>query len=100
MRVCRPTHRYHICPSEISYDRMNISKRLAILQKLFTESPITAYRRDHNLQDILVHIKHVKHFNGEKTGTHKGEKKCSICGYINDDNILLADTQYIFKDNI
>ena len=55
------------------------------MMKIFLEAPITAYRRDTNIQDILVHSKYNKIFRQEtKTeGTYKCGKKCAVCEYLN-----------------
>ena len=70
------------------------------MKKIFPEAPITAYRRDENIQDILVHKKHSIMFrqNDEK---EKCEGKCSICKVIREINtIKIENDTYKFNEKI
>ena len=50
------------------------------MQQIFNEPPLIAYRRDRNLNDILVHGKHNRIFKsrGEESDSCP-DKKCTIC---------------------
>ena len=53
------------------------------MRKIFAQPPIVAYRRDSNLQDILVHKKHNHQFFKTQNGCRTcGAKKCAICPYV------------------
>ena len=86
----------------IVHERMNILHRSKRLKEVFPLPTVTAYRRDANLQDILVHSKYRKIFSKEKEGTNICGRSCAICKFIKvsqkyDDN---KGTTYIFKDSI
>ena len=49
------------------------------MRKVFDDAPITAYRRDTNLEEILIHAKHKRIFEKEDKGTCQCKKKCIIC---------------------
>ena len=67
--------------------RQNILERSERLKKVFTQPPMAAYRRDANLQDILVHGKHRKMFDKTgKPGTQKCGKSCAICKHMHETN--------------
>ena len=84
----------------ILHQKMNILHRSAKARKIFPKAPITAFRRDQNLQDILVHIKHSKQFNRTIQGTHQCMKKCTICSYAREGNIVEMNKRYVFNDSI
>ena len=54
----------------ILHKRMYIIQRSERLKKIFPEAPIAAFRRDQNIQDVVVHIKHSKQFEKKGNGTH------------------------------
>jgi len=58
------------------------------MKQVFPEVPLVAFRRDSNLQDILVHKKHNRQFfnQGNSCGPC-GAKRCAVCPYI-----VAADT--------
>jgi hypothetical protein len=63
------------------------------MRNVFKQSPIVAFRRDKNIEDILVHKKHNNLFFKKGNVCEPcGAKKCAICKYIlktdhfNDDN--------------
>jgi len=61
-------------PSPYRSDRM---------RQVFPEGPIVAFRRDSNLQDILVHKNHNKQFfNQGSPCVPCGAKSCAVCPYI------------------
>ena len=64
----------------ILHSRIPILHRSNRMKEIFPQAPITAFRRDQNLQDILIHRKHNKII--QKTRNNKCEKKCAICKYI------------------
>ena len=84
----------------ILHQRMDVLNRSNRMKKIFPVAPVTAYRRDQNLQDILVHVKHAKQFKNKENGTHMCKKKCAICKYIRNEIYVKADKTYIFKDSI
>ena len=84
----------------IMHKRLPILHRSVEMKTVFPDAPITAFRRDENIQDILVHKKHSIMFpqNSQK---QKCDKKCSICSIINETNAIeIGDTKYTFKDKI
>jgi len=58
------------------------------MKQVFPEEPLVAFRRDSNLQDILVHMKHNRQFfnQGNSCGPCEA-KRCAVCPYI-----VAADT--------
>ena len=53
------------------------------LSEIFPKQPIIAFRRDKNLQDILVHKKHNNMFFKKSNKCEPcGAKKCAICKYV------------------
>ena len=65
---------------KISRDHMPLLHKSPEMQQIFQEPPLIAYRRDRNLNDILVHGKHNKIFkakNGESDSCP--DKNCAIC---------------------
>ena len=82
----------------IVHDRLNILHRSENMKTIFPEAPLTAYRRDANLQDILVHMKHRRIFAQTPT---KCQKKCAICKYITQDiTFNHHNTTYTFNTEI
>jgi hypothetical protein len=63
-------------------DRMNILYKSDRLRTVFPEPSICAFKRNRNLQDILVHNKLRKNQQSGNTGTTKCGKKCAVCPYI------------------
>ena len=49
------------------------------MQRIFVEPPLIAYRRDRNLNDILVHGKHNRIFKTREDSDHCPDEKCTIC---------------------
>ena len=63
--------------------RMAVLRRSPRMTQIFVQPPMAAYRRDANLQDILVHSKHRRMFEGSsKPGTQQCGKSCVICQYM------------------
>ena len=56
------------------------------MQQIFPQSPVVAYRRDANLQDILIHKKHNKQFFGKDHKCEPCGKNCALCPYIHETN--------------
>lgn len=53
------------------------------MKEIFPNPPIAAFRRDNNLQDILVHKKHNKLFFQQPNSCAPcRSKKCAICPYV------------------
>lgn len=52
------------------------------MKEVFPIQPILAYRRDSNLQDILVHKKHNRMFFQQSMKCEPCNKKCALCPYI------------------
>ena len=64
----------------ILHDRLPILHRSTHMKSVFPKAPITAFKRDTNLEDMLVHKKHNVQM---PTGQHKKcEKKCAVCPFI------------------
>ena len=61
------------------------------MKRIFGKTPIVAYRRDTNLQDILIHKKHNKAFFGNKNRCEPCGKKCAICPYIQNTDTVKDD---------
>ena len=71
----------------VLYQRKKILERSERLKKVFRQPPMAAYRRDANLQDILVHGKHRKMFEKTgKPGTQQCGKSCAICRHMHETN--------------
>ena len=87
--------------ASIIHGQSEILKQSTRLQDVFKEPPMAAYRRDANLQDILVHAKHRKMFQSQQLGTHNCGKKCAICNYMMEDSNKLNEAQNMtFLDSI
>ena len=67
---------------KIVHNRLKVLHRSQRMREVFKDSPVTAFRRDRNLQDILVHSKCRKMFNENSKGTHKCVKQCKICQHM------------------
>ena len=52
------------------------------MKKVFENTPMVAYCRDKNLQDILVHSKYNKMYYSKPNGSSKCERKCVLCPHI------------------
>ena len=78
----------------IVHNRLSVLHRSERMRNLFKEAPITAYRRDSNLMDIIVHNKHTKIFRSKI----KKCAKCAICPYITDqDTHTFQGISYTFN---
>jgi len=85
-----------------------LAKRQKTLQKsdrmknIFAATPILAFRRDANLQDILVHKKHNKMFFNKPHKSEPCGKNCAICPYIVDTDKFTGHdgTQYNVRNYI
>jgi hypothetical protein len=66
---------------QIASSRLKILHRSERLKKAFPKPPIVAFKRDTNLEDILVHVKHKNIFSQAQNGTTKCDKKCAVCKY-------------------
>ena len=89
---------------EIVHDRMSVLHRSEKMMKVFPEAPLTAYRRDTNMEDMLVHSKYNKIFRRETyiEGTHKCDKNCAVCMHmkVGMQHISLNRRTFCFKDSI
>ena len=84
---------------KIVHNRLNVLHRSDKMKSIFPMAPIAAFRRDANLEDILVHSKHNKMF--EKDRVSKCIKKCAICKFITDETIhQVKDVRFVFNDKI
>jgi len=82
---------------QIVNKHMHILHKSDKLKKVFKQPPITAYKRDTNLQDILIHNKHNKIFNNN---TEKCQK-CAICRYITEENTYtINNREYKFNNKM
>ncbi|KAH3815624.1 hypothetical protein DPMN_144152 [Dreissena polymorpha] len=53
------------------------------MKEVFSEPPLVAFRRDCNLQDILVHKKHNRiFFRKPNMSGPCGAQRCAICPYM------------------
>ena len=85
----------------ILHRRMDILERSSRMKDVYTAPPITAYRRDQNIKDVLVHIKHNKQFRNSQQGSHKCEKECTICQYVKQGcKVMQDEREYQFKDSV
>ena len=66
----------------ILHKRMDILHRSSRMKKVCPHAPLTAYRRDSNLEDILVHAKHKKMFSPGEKGTDTCGSNCAICKHM------------------
>ena len=83
----------------ILHSRIGILHRSQRMKDIFPQAPITAFRRDENLQDILVHKKHNKII--QRPGSNKCGKKCAICGYITKETEFNANQKdFKFNQNV
>ena len=66
------------------------------MQQIFSEPPIIAYRRDRNLNDILVHGKHNRIFKtrGEESDSYPDKKVCDMSGYCPRNNCKTTNVIY------
>ena len=87
---------------KIVHKRMSILYRSDRMKKVFKEAPIVAFRRDANLEDILVHAKHRKMFSTMPEGTSTCGKNCVICKHMSDklSHVSTTGKQFVFKDKI
>jgi hypothetical protein len=85
----------------IVHQRMDVLHRSYRMKKIFGEAPLTAYRRDANLGDVLVHSKYNRIFTPGPEGTSKCVKNCVICQHmkVGTEHTRLGHT-YCFKDKI
>ena len=58
------------------------------MQEIFNKTPIVAYRRDTNLQDILIHKKHNKNFFNNGNVCKPCGKNCAICPFVTETDHL------------
>ena len=65
---------------KILHNRLDVLRRSERMSQIFKDPPLTAFRRDSNLKDILVHSKHKKMFEREPIKC----KSCVICKLITD----------------
>ena len=70
---------------KIVHHRLPVLYRSMKMKEVFDKPPMTSYRRDANLRDILVHSKHAKMF---KDTPQLCQNKCAVCKHI------LLDQQY------
>jgi len=73
------------------------------MKDAFPEPPLVAYRRDANLEDILVHKKHNKMFfrNPNRSGPC-GAQRCAICPYMIDADSFedAASKKYTVRNSV
>ena len=68
------------------------------MKQICPEAPITAYKRDSNLQDILVHKKHNRVLDRNKPNKCN---KCAICKHITSKTKFTKnDRTFIFNQHI
>ena len=86
----------------IMHNRLKVMHRSAKMKEVFKEAPLTAFRRDANIQDILVHVKHRRLFDSSKEGTHPCGQTCAICTHMADKIEYTSGKgrQFTFKDPI
>ena len=89
--------------TRILRDRMPMMRRSPRMTQVFAEPPMAAYRRDANLQDILVHSKHRRMFESNRQpGTQQCGKSCAICQYMleSKDKVVEEANNMRFLDSI
>jgi len=64
---------------KITRKHLNTLYKSDHLKGIFNEPPIVAYRRDTNMQDMLVNRKHNNTFYKYQSGTELCNKNCAIC---------------------
>ena len=66
-----------------------------ILQKIFPERPMLAFRQPPNLRSQLVRAKHPTKVNPPRTlvGMHKCNKPCKICHLVNETKEFRSNTR-------
>ena len=67
---------------EVVHKRYSILQRSKRCREIFKKPPLTSYRRDTNIRDMLIHSKHRKMFEYEKAGTHVCDKRCAMCKHM------------------
>ena len=73
------------------------------MKDAFPEPPLVAYRRDANLEDILVHKKHNKMFFRKPNRSGPcGAQRCAICSYMIETNSLedAAGKKYTVRNSV
>ena len=80
--------------------RMNLIRRSTRLTKIFQQPPIVAYKRGSNLEDILVHKKHVRVLTDTDQSKHCC--KCVICKhfYTQKECRSPGGKQFTFHNNV
>ena len=81
---------------KIVHEKLPILHRSNKMKTIFPRAPITAFRRDTNLEDMLVHRKHNRLIGKDKPD--KCSKKCAVCPFITQEAELKTDTN-IFRFN-
>ena len=64
---------------KISRDHMPLLHKSPEMQRIFLEPPLIAYRRDRNLNDILVHGKHNRIFKTREDSGRCPNENCTLC---------------------
>ena len=76
-------------------------KRNSRLRDIFQEPPLAAFKRDVNLNDMLVHSKHNKIFSTTIKGTQVCAQNCTICKYFKVGNSVISKgREFRFNDCI
>ena len=75
---------------QILHERLPILHRSSRMKGVFPSAPMTAFRRDTNLEDMLVHTKHSKLL--EKDQPDKCARKCAVCRFIRQEAEVKTDS--------
>ena len=81
---------------------MKTLQKSEILEKIFDKPPLVAFRRDKNIQDILVHKKHNNTFYRKENGCKKCGKNCALCKHLIETETFFGrdDKEYNIKGQI
>ena len=66
----------------IVHRHLNTLHKSQEMQEIFPQPPLVAFRRDKNLQDILVHKKHSNRFYSKKNICENCGKNCALCKFL------------------
>ena len=67
------------------------------MKTVFKKTPIVSFKRDTNLQDILIHKKHNRLFFGQTNKCEPCGKDCAICPYVLDTSEIKNNEGEKFK---
>ena len=87
---------------KIVHNRFPILEKSERMKQVYREPPITSFKRDVNLRDMLVHSKHNKQFMKQTRGTCKCGKNCAICKHMEEGTTAedLKGKVYVFNDHV